>query len=77
MTTLSEKFAWNIATDADRALTDAAPELLAALKNLLANTDRPCSKPIGAPGSVARIEQEHRDRLYNEAMKTIAKAEGR
>lgn len=72
MTTLSEKYAWNIATDADRALTDAAPELLEALKNLLIVLDEKV-KPYALPTECRRRIAGHE----KPAREAIAKAEGR
>lgn len=57
-------------------LCEAAPELLAALKNVVAGRPAFRSKPIGAPGSVARIEQDHEIRLEDEALAAISKATG-
>jgi hypothetical protein len=59
---------------ANARLIAAAPELLASLKNLLANTERPCTHPVGAPHSVARIQWEHDKRVYDEAMMVIERA---
>ena len=56
-------------------LTAAAPELLAALKNLVASRPAFRTRPLGGPGSVARIQQEHEIRLEDEALAVIAKAE--
>jgi hypothetical protein len=61
-------------TDADGLLLAAAPELLAALKNLVASRPAFRTKPLGGPGSVARIQQEHEIRLEDEALAVIAKA---
>ena len=69
MTTLSEKFAWNIATDADRALTDAAPELLEALRDISKQCANAAKLGATGPGFYEDIDDT--------ARAAIAKAEGR
>lgn len=55
---------------------EAAPELLAALKNMVSAKPAFRSKPVGAPNSVARIQQEYEIKLEDEALVAISKAEG-
>jgi len=54
----------------------AAPELLAALKQYVATYPAFKSRPIGAPGSPARIEQDVLIAMEMAARTAIAKAEG-
>jgi hypothetical protein len=54
----------------------AAPDLLAALKRM-AGAFRPFTmKPIGAPGSAARADQDEQIAAHAEAMRVLAAARG-
>ncbi len=52
-----------------------AQALLAALKNMVGFRPAFRDRPIGAPHSVARTQQEYEIRLEDEALAAIAKAE--
>ena len=67
MTTLSEKYAWNIATDADKRLTDAAPELLTLARAFVEDVECYCADYVAAPSPCTHCI----------AKGLIAKAEGR
>ena len=60
---------------ANARLLAAAPELLSALRQMVA-THPPCSKPIGAPGSAARKAQEEQEKAIANAKTAIAKVYG-
>ena len=60
---------------ANARLLAAAPELLLALRQMVA-THPTCSKPIGAPGSAARKAQEEQEKAIANSKTAIAKAEG-
>jgi hypothetical protein len=62
-------------SEANANLLAAAPDLLAALK-VMVGTFRPCSKPIGALGSLARRQWEDECDAYRQAEDVIRKAEG-
>jgi hypothetical protein len=62
--------------EANAYLIAAAPDLYAALRQLLATRPAFTSKPIGAPHSPARLEQEAAIKADHDARRAIAKAEG-
>lgn len=55
--------------------TDATAELLAALKGMLRLYPAFRSRPIGAPGSAKRAEQDERIAAEDRARAAIARAE--
>ena len=65
------------ARQANANLIAAAPELLAVLKEYLAYLPAFRSKPVGAPGSAARGEQDALIALEDRAKGIVAKAEGK
>jgi hypothetical protein len=70
----------NAVAEANARLIAAAPDLLAALEDLLTfdRVERPAfrSKPMGASGSEARIQQDKMVALEDAARAAIAKATG-
>jgi hypothetical protein len=62
--------------DANARLIRAAPELYEALDDMVAVFKPFSSKPIGAPGSQARIEQEMQICAHANALAVLAKARG-
>lgn len=63
--------------EANARLITAAPDLLAALKEILRVNPVYHGKPVGAPWSVAREEQDEQIVAEDAAIAAIAKAEGR
>lgn len=57
--------------------TDALPDLIVVLVQYLSAYPASRIKPVGAPGSPARTEQENLMALEDAAMAAIAKARGR
>lgn len=68
---------WTAEQIANLKLIEAAPDLLAVLQRYVNAYPAFRMKPIGAPGSPARIEQENLMALEDAAKAAIAKAEGR
>lgn len=62
--------------EADRALIAAAPDLYAALESMAAAFKPFTMKPMGAPGSAARFEQEAQIEAAAKAHAALSKASG-
>lgn len=54
----------------------SAPDLIKELRRCIETLRPYTSRPIGAPGSIARLEQEDRGIAYETAVQIIARLEG-
>ncbi len=63
--------------DANARLIAAAPEMYEALRSMVAGFKPFTFRPVGAPGSPAREEQDEQNRAHAAARAALAKVEGR
>ena len=62
---------------ANARLIAAAPEMYEALRSMVAGFKPFTFRPVGAPGSPAREEQDEQNRAHAAARAALAKVEGR
>jgi len=63
--------------EANARLIAAAPEMYEALRSMVAGFKPFTFRPVGAPGSPAREEQDEQNRAHAAARAALAKVEGR
>ena len=64
----------NIEARVNAQIYAAMPDIIAALIGYIVELPAFRNKPVGAPGSVARIEADHAIRLEDEALAALRKA---